>query len=57
MIGALFISFMVADENLPIIGFFWEIPNPIYQAPRSRCGSVGAERVVALVFRGRCSAW
>ena len=30
MIGALFISFMVADENLPIIGFFWEIPNPIY---------------------------
>lgn len=31
MIGALFISFMVADQNLPIIGFFWEIPNPIYQ--------------------------
>ena len=31
MIGALFISFMVADRNLPIIGFFWEVPNPIYQ--------------------------
>ncbi len=30
MIGALFISFMVADENLPIVGFFWEIKNPIY---------------------------
>lgn len=30
MIGALFISFMVADENLPIIGFFTEVKNPIY---------------------------
>jgi branched-chain amino acid transport system permease protein len=31
MIGALFISFMVVDENLPIVGFFWEVQNPIYQ--------------------------
>ena len=31
MIGALFISFMVVDQNLPIVGFFWEIPNPIYR--------------------------
>ncbi len=29
MVGALFVSFMVADENLPIIGFFWEVPNPL----------------------------
>lgn len=30
MIGALFLSFLVVDENLPIIGFFTEVKNPIY---------------------------
>jgi branched-chain amino acid transport system permease protein len=30
MAGALFLSFLVADENLPIIGFFTEVKNPIY---------------------------
>ena len=31
MIGALFISFLVADENLPLIPFYTEWPNPIFE--------------------------
>ena len=50
MIGALFISFMVADENLPIIGFFWEIPNPIYQIGGPEWIRWGLSVIVALGF-------
>jgi branched-chain amino acid transport system permease protein len=50
MIGALFISFMVADENLPIIGFFWEIPNPIYQLGGPEWIRWGLSVIVALGF-------
>lgn len=50
MIGALFISFMVADENLPIIGFFWEVPNPIYQLGGPEWIRWGLSVIVALGF-------
>ena len=50
MIGALFISFMVADENLPIIGFFWDIPNPIYQLGGPVWIRWGLSVIVALGF-------
>ncbi len=50
MIGALFISFMVADENLPIVGFFWEIPNPIYQIGGPEWIRWGLSVIVALGF-------
>ncbi len=50
MIGALFISFMVADENLPIVGFFWEVPNPIYQIGGPEWIRWGLSVIVALGF-------
>ena len=50
MIGALFISFMVADENLPIIGFFWDIPNPLYQLGGPEWIRWGLSVIVALGF-------
>lgn len=50
MIGALFISFMVVDENLPIVGFFWEIPNPIYQIGGPEWIRWGLSVIVALGF-------
>jgi branched-chain amino acid transport system permease protein len=50
MIGALFISFMVTDENLPIIGFFWEIPNPIYSMGGPDWLKWGLSFLVALGF-------
>ncbi len=50
MIGVLFISFMVADENLPIVGFFWEIPNPIYELGGPAWIRWGLSVIVALVF-------
>lgn len=50
MVGALFISFMVADENLPIIGFFTEVPNPIYAMGGPTWIKWTISVVVALVF-------
>ena len=50
MIGALFISFMVVDENLPIIGFFTEIPNPLYQLGGPEWIRWGLSVIVALIF-------
>ena len=50
MAGALFVSFMVADENLPIIGFFWEIPNPIYKIGLPTSLAWGLSVIVALAF-------
>jgi branched-chain amino acid transport system permease protein len=50
MVGALFISFMVVDENLPIIGFFWEVPNPIYQLGGPEWIRWGLSVIVALGF-------
>jgi len=50
MIGALFISFMVADQNLPIIGFFFEVPNPIYKLPGPDWLLWGLSVIVALGF-------
>ena len=50
MIGALFISFMVADKNLPIIGFFWEVPNPIYELGGPTWIKWFLSVIVALVF-------
>lgn len=50
MIGALFISFMVADKNLPIIGFFWEVPNPIYEIGGPTWIKWFLSVLVALVF-------
>lgn len=50
MIGALFISFMVADQNLPIVGFFWEIPNPIYQLGIPVWAQWFLSVIVALMF-------
>jgi branched-chain amino acid transport system permease protein len=50
MIGALFISFMVADENLPIIGFFTEVKNPIYSMGGPDWIKWGLSVIVALGF-------
>ena len=50
MIGALFISFMVADENLPIIGFFTEVKNPIYSLGGPDWVRWGLSVIVALGF-------
>ena len=50
MIGALFISFMVVDENLPIIGFFTEIKNPIYLMGGPEWLRWGLSLIVALAF-------
>ncbi|MGA1073715.1 MAG: branched-chain amino acid ABC transporter permease [Ilumatobacteraceae bacterium] len=50
MIGALFISFMVVDENLPIIGFFTEIKNPIYLLGGPEWIRWSLSVLVALVF-------
>ena len=50
MIGALFISFMVADENLPIIGFFTEVKNPIYSMGGPDWLRWGLSVIVALGF-------
>ena len=50
MIGALFISFMVADENLPIIGFFTEVKNPIYLTDWPTWLQWGLSVIVALFF-------
>lgn len=50
MIGALFISFMVADRNLPIIGFFTEIENPIYRLGGPEWLRWGLSMIVALCF-------
>jgi branched-chain amino acid transport system permease protein len=50
MVGALFISFMVADENLPIIGFFTEIKNPIYLTDWPTWLQWGLSVIVALFF-------
>lgn len=50
MIGVLFISFMVADQNLPIVGFFVEIPNPIYDLPGPEWLLWGLSVLVALCF-------
>lgn len=50
MIGALFISFMVADENLPIIGFFTEVKNPIYSMGGPDWLKWGLSVIVALGF-------
>lgn len=50
MIGALFISFMVADENLPIIGFFTEVENPIYRLGGPEWLRWGLSVIVALCF-------
>jgi branched-chain amino acid transport system permease protein len=50
MIGALFISFMVADQNLPIVGFFWEVPNPIYRLPGPEWLLWTLSVIVALCF-------
>ena len=50
MIGALFISFMVVDENLPIIGFFTEVKNPIYQTDWPSWLQWGLSVIVALGF-------
>lgn len=50
MIGALFISFMVADENLPIIGFFTEVKNPIYSMGGPEWLRWGLSVIVALAF-------
>ncbi len=50
MVGVLFISFMVADGNLPIVGFFWEIPNPIYELGGPEWIKWFLSVIVALVF-------
>ncbi len=50
MIGALFISFMVADENLPIVGFFTEVKNPIYSLGGPDWLRWGLSVIVALGF-------
>ena len=50
MVGALFISFMVADENLPIIGFFTEVKNPIYLTDWPTWLQWGLSVIVALMF-------
>jgi branched-chain amino acid transport system permease protein len=50
MIGALFISFMVVDENLPIIGFFTEVKNPIYLTDWPSWLQWGLSVIVALGF-------
>ena len=50
MVGALFISFMVADENLPIIGFFTEVKNPIYLTDWPVWLQWGLSVIVALMF-------
>jgi branched-chain amino acid transport system permease protein len=50
MVGALFISFMVADENLPIIGFFTEVENPIYRLGGPIGLRWGLSVIVALAF-------
>lgn len=50
MVGALFISFMVVDENLPIIGFFTEIKNPIYLLGGPEWIRWGLSVIVALGF-------
>ena len=50
MIGALFISFMVADEHLPIIGFFTEVKNPIYSMGGPDWLRWGLSVIVALAF-------
>jgi branched-chain amino acid transport system permease protein len=50
MIGALFISFMVVDENLPIIGFFTEVKNPIYSIGGPEWIRWGLSVIVALGF-------
>ncbi len=50
MIGALFVSFMVADENLPIIGFFWEVPNPLAKIGGPEWIGWSLSVIVALMF-------
>jgi branched-chain amino acid transport system permease protein len=50
MIGALFISFMVADQNLPIVGFFTEVENPIYRLGGPEMLRWGLSVIVALAF-------
>lgn len=50
MAGALFVSFMVADENLPIIGFFTEVKNPIYSIGLPSSVEWGLSVLVALFF-------
>jgi branched-chain amino acid transport system permease protein len=50
MIGALFISFIVVDENLPIIGFFTEVKNPIYSMGGPDWLRWGLSVIVALGF-------
>ena len=50
MVGALFISFMVADENLPIIGFFTEVKNPLYSMGLPDWLAWGLSVVVALII-------
>ncbi len=50
MVGALFISFMVADENLPIVGFFTEVKNPIYLTDWPSWLQWGLSVIVALFF-------
>lgn len=50
MIGALFLSFLVVDENLPIIGFFTEIKNPIFLLGGPDWLRWGLSLIVALAF-------
>ncbi len=50
MVGALFLSFLVADENLPIIGFFTEVKNPIYSIGGPDWLKWGLSLIVALAF-------
>ena len=50
MIGALFISFLVADEHLPIIGFFTEVRNPLYSMGGPDWLKWGLSVLVALCF-------
>jgi branched-chain amino acid transport system permease protein len=50
MVGALFVSFLVADENLPIIGFFTEIKNPIYSTGLPDWLQWGLSVIVALLL-------
>ena len=52
MIGALFISFMVADENLPLIPFYTTWPNPLYQIGLPESMAWFLSVLVALCFCG-----
>jgi branched-chain amino acid transport system permease protein len=52
MAGALFISFMVADENIPIIPFVTTWPNPIYDLGLPNDVAWFLSVLVALMFAG-----